>query len=239
MSQEYSIENDPLFKEVSGQRKKAIDKAVEKKVRSLTLDENVDKDTTTVPGQNYALISIVAPNANQKSDNCCLKIKGVFANIEDANKHADMLQKLDDTFDIYVVEMYSWLIVPPNPELIEQKHVDSKLNEIIGGHRETQLKSKMYFEERKRELMENIEIENDQRKEENEKIQEEGETVPSGVSAESSVNITDNVSNGGSCPNSGPETSAGELMESMINQIPIEKPSKSWADKSEEDVSLI
>ncbi len=240
---EYSIENDPLFKEVSGPRKEAIDKAVEKKIRSLTLDENVDKDTTTVPGQNYALISIVAPNANQKSDNCCLKIKGVFANLEDANKHADMLQKLDDTFDIYVVEMYSWLLVPPDPELIEQKHVDYKLNEIISGHRETQLKSKMYFEERKRELMENIEIENEQRKEENERIQEETETetetVPSGVSAETSVNITDNIPGGDNCPNSGPETSASELMESMINQIPIEKPSKSWADKSEEDVSLV
>ena len=231
---EYSIENDPLFKEVSGAKKEAIDKAVEKKVRSLTLDENVDKDTTTVPGQNYALISIVAPQANQKSDNCCLKIKGVFANLEDANKHADMLQKLDDTFDIYVVEMYSWLLVPPDPELIEQKHVDSKLNEIISGHRETQLKSKMYFEERKRELMENIEIENEKRKEENERIQEETtETVPSGVSAESSVNITDNVPGGDNCPNSGPETSASELMESMINQIPIEKPSQSWADKTE------
>ncbi len=78
---------------------------------------------------------------------------------------------------------------------------------------------------------------------ENERIQEETETetetVPSGVSAETSVNITDNIPGGDNCPNSGPETSASELMESMINQIPIEKPSKSWADKSEEDVSLV
>ena len=46
-------------------------------------------------------------------------------------------------------------------------------------------------------------------------------------------NITDNVPGGDNCPNSGPETSATELMESMINQIPIEKPSQSWADKTE------
>ena len=90
----------------------------------------------------------------------CLKIKGVFKTLEDANKHAEMLQRIDSVFDIYVVEMYSWLLVPPDPELIEQKHVDQKLNELIGGHRESQLKAKAYFDERKRDLTENITIEN-------------------------------------------------------------------------------
>lgn len=268
---EYSIENDPLFKPISDEKKKVIDEAVERQIRSLSLDENVDKDTEKVSGQNYALISVVSPQGGQKSENICLKIKGVFNTLEDANKHAEMLQKIDSTYDIYVVEMYSWLLVPPDPTLIEQKHVDSKLNEIIGGHRESQLKAKMYFEERKRELIENITIENDRRKEENEKIKEnekmkdEENTVvdvtddvqaeapsaeassaeassaeapsfePVGVSAESSVNITDN---GNECPNSGPSTeesvTPSELMEAMVNETTNENPSKSWADSVEE-----
>ena len=250
---EYSIENDPLFKPISEDKKKKIDEAVEKKIKSLTLDENVDKDIEKLSGQNYALISIVSPESSQKSDNICLKIKGVFDTLENANKHAEILQKMDDTFDIYVVEMYSWLLVPPDPSLIEQKHVDSKLNEIISGHRESQLKSKMYFEERKRELMENITIENDKRKEENKRIAEEEEAnkvvditddskelseEPVGVSASSSINIT---SNGNECPNSGPnsvpsseQTTPSELMEKMVNEPIVETPSKSWADKSEE-----
>lgn len=246
---EYSMENDHLFKSISEDKKKKIDEAVEKKIKSLTLDENVDKDVERLSGQNYALISIVSPESSQKSDNICLKIKGVFDTLENANKHAEILQKMDDTFDIYVVEMYSWLLVPPDPSLIEQKHVDSKLNEIISGHRESQLKSKMYFEERKRELMENITIENDKRKEENERIAEEeankvvditdDSKEPVGVSASSSVNIT---SNGNECPNSGPnsgpsseQTTPSELMEKMVNVPIVEKPSKSWADKSEEE----
>jgi len=243
---EYSMENDPLFKPISDEKKKVIDMAVEKQIRSLSLDENVDKDSEKVSGQNYALISVVSPQGGQKSENICLKIKGVFNTLEDANKHAEMLQKIDSTFDIYVVEMYSWLLVPPDPTLIEQKHVDSKLNEIIGGHRESQLKAKMYFEERKRELIENINIENDRRKEENEKMKEEENSVidvtdeaqtqePVGISAESSINIT---KNGNECPNSGPSTeesvTPSELMESMINEINNEKPSKSWADSVEE-----
>ena len=252
---EYSIENDPLFKQISDEKKKVIDEAVERQIRSLSLDENVDKDTEKVSGQNYALISVVSPQGGQKSENICLKIKGVFNTLDDANKHAEMLQKIDSTFDIYVVEMYSWLLVPPDPTLIEQKHVDSKLNEIIGGHRESQLKAKMYFEERKRELIENINIENDRRKEENEKMKEESSIVdvtddaqaqietqpdassviPVGVSAESSVNITQN---GNECPNSGPSTeesvTPSELMESMVNETTNENPSKSWADSVEE-----
>tara|TARA_B110000008_G_C16900886_1_gene536689 strand:+ start:244 stop:918 length:675 start_codon:yes stop_codon:yes gene_type:complete len=162
----YSTETDPLFQEISDEKKAKIDSAVEKKIKSLTLDENVDKDSFTIPGQNYALISIVSPETTQKTkDFSAIKIKGVFDKIDDAREHADKLQKLDPTFDIYVVEMYSWLLVPPDPELIEQVHVDTKLNEIIAGHRESQLKSKMYFEERKRELLDSVNIDDDDVKE--------------------------------------------------------------------------
>lgn len=237
-TQEYSTENDPLFKPISDDKKRIIDKAVEKQLRSLSLDENVDKDTMKVSGQNYALISLVSPNGNQKSEQCCLKIRGVFNTLDDANKHAEMIQKIDSTFDVYVVEMYSWLLIPPDPELIEQKHINSKLNEILIGHRESQLKSKMYFEERKTELIDNINIENELKKEENEKNIEENSFVdvtsePQGISAETSVNITTNLPDDSTCPSSGPnsERSASQLMDDMINQITIEKPSQSWADK--------
>jgi hypothetical protein len=238
---EYSIEDDPLFKPISEDKKKVIDKEVGKKIKSLALDENVDKDNEKLSGQNYALISVVSPSSDQKCDNICLKIKGVFNNLEEANKHAEMLQKINSTFDIYVVEMYSWLLVPPDPELIEQKHVDLTLNEIISGHRESQLKAKMHFEERKRELLENIKIENENRTEENKKMEEEKEDnieeitdnieSPVGISAESSINITNNNNE---CPNSGPNTeksaTPSELIEAMVNDTTNKNPSKSWAD---------
>jgi len=225
---EYSIENDPLYKPINQDKKAKIDKAVEKQIRSLSLDENVDTDSTKVPGQNYALISVVSPQSGQKCDNICLKIKGVFKTLEEANKHAEMLQQIDSVFDIFVVEMYSWLLVPPDPELLEQKHVDHKLNEIVGGHRESQLKAKAYFDERKRELLENINIEKIDEEEET-KVEEvveevnksESNNVPIGVNAESSINILPEKRSDGNCPNSGPDTENGvtptELMEGMLN----------------------
>lgn len=231
---EYSVETDPLFKPIAEDKKKQIDEAVEKHIRSLSLDEIVDKDDTKVPGQNYALISIVSPQSNQKSEQCCLKIKGVFSTLDEANKYAEMLQKIDQTFDIYVVEMYSWLLIPPDPTQMDQKFLDSKLNEIISGHRENQIKSKMYFEERKRELMDTVSLENKEDNKQEDNKQEEtvatdtnvtpdisNNSVPVGIDAESSVNITEsNESNESPTPS--------DLMNSMINEIPIEKPSKEY-----------
>ena len=220
---EYSQQNDPLYKDIDSKKKERIDKAVEKHVRSLTLEENVDKDSTKVPGQNYALISIVSSKLNQKSDNVCIKIKGVFNTLEEANKHANILQKIDSVFDIYVVEMYSWLLVPPDPELLEQKHVDKKLNELIGGHRESQLKAKAYYDERKRDLLENINIENVE-EEENE---ENTSSTPSVINADSG-NPESRID--GNCPNSGPDTEKSvtpiDLMESMLNETSHEDTKK-------------
>ncbi len=207
--------NDPLHKPIDEKVKQKIDNAVEKHVRNMSLDENVETDDTKIPGQNYALISIVSPETNQKYDHVCLKIKGDFKTLEDPNKHAVMLQKIDSVFDIYVVEMYSWLLVPPDPELLEQKHVDNKLNEIIGGHRESQLKAKAYFDERKRDLTENIQIENVEEESNVEEV-----TNGSSVSAEGPSGVPTESSSLGHCPNSGLDTEEGvspsELMDEMV-----------------------
>ena len=236
-------------------------------MKTLSIDQIVDTDTTKINGQNYtatkingqnyALISLVSPQSNQKCDKLCLKIKGVFSELNEAQKHAKQLQQLDSTFDIFVVEMYSWLLIPPDNTLIEQVHVDNKLNEIISGHRENQLQAKAHFEERKRELMHNMEINNEEKERENDKIREENrlQTVnetetetenetkeaiveatsedekpsPQGVLAESSVNITDQDQDP-----SKDGTTPTELMNKMVFQKIKENLSKSWADEMEE-----
>jgi hypothetical protein len=180
-------QEDHLLKELSEEKKKKIDEAVERKMKEITIDQNLERDECKINGQNYALISVVSPNSNQKSDQLCIKIKGVFKTLEEANKHAEQLQKLDDMFDIYVVEMYSWLLLPPDPTQMEQKHVDQKLNDIIGGHRKEQMKAKAHFEERKKELMQNIDIENEERKEKN-KLQDI--TIDDSDNKEESVTTT-------------------------------------------------
>src|SRR5210317_1148868 len=115
---------------------------------------SLEQDYTTVPGQIYACLSIVGPEAPQKNDKFGIKIRGAFANRDEAANHAKRLQKEDPTFDIYVVDMYKWLLIPPDPTKIEDVHyTNEKLEEIMSGYKENQAQAARMFQERKTAMM--------------------------------------------------------------------------------------
>lgn len=131
--------------------------------------EYLTTDPITVPGQKYALVSFVSPTGNQKADKLAMKIRGCFQTVEEAREHAKHLSQMDKSFDVYVVEMYNWLAIPPNPDDIQdQEHQDQWLNDFVKGHKDEQLKAKKHFEERKQEMMENIHQENEENRKNNE-----------------------------------------------------------------------
>jgi hypothetical protein len=115
----------------------------------------LEQDYTTVPGQLYACLSVVGPEAPQKNDKFGIKIRGAFNSRDEAASHAKRLQKEDATFDIYVVDMYKWLLIPPDPAKIEDAHYSNeKLEELMSGYRENQAQAASMFAERKRDMME-------------------------------------------------------------------------------------
>ena len=112
-------------------------------------------DEIQIPGQKYALISVVSPSSAQKNDTCGVKIRGVFETVEEAKMQAKKLNKVDPLFDVFLVELYKWLPIPPNTSMIEnQEYQDEMLNTLVKGHAEEQLRAKEFFEHRKLELME-------------------------------------------------------------------------------------
>src|SRR6056300_1613383 len=116
---------------------------------------SLEKDYTTVPGQLYACLSVVGPEAPQKNDKFGIKIRGAFATRDEAANHAKRLQREDSTFDIYVVDMYKWLLIPPDPLKIEDvNYSNEKLQEIMTGYRENQAEAARMFNERKKDMME-------------------------------------------------------------------------------------
>lgn len=116
---------------------------------------SLEQDYVTVPGQLYACLSVVGPECPQKNDQFGIKIRGCFASRDEAANHAKRLQKEDAVFDIYVVDMYKWLLIPPDPSKIEDVHyTNEKLEEIMSGYRESQQMAAKMFEERKRDMME-------------------------------------------------------------------------------------
>lgn len=116
---------------------------------------SLEQDYTVVPGQLYACLSVVGPECPQKNDKFGIKIRGAFNSREEAASHAKRLQKEDATFDIYVVDMYKWLLIPPDSTSIEDVHyTNEKLEELMSGYKENQQMAAKMFEERKRDMME-------------------------------------------------------------------------------------
>jgi hypothetical protein len=117
---------------------------------------SLEQDYTTVPGQLYACLSVVGPECPQKNDKFGIKIRGAFSTRDEAASHAKRLQKEDATFDIYVVDMYKWLLIPPDPSAIDDVHyTNEKLEELMSGYKENQAMAAKMFAERKRDMMEN------------------------------------------------------------------------------------
>jgi hypothetical protein len=115
---------------------------------------SLETDYLTVPGQVFACISIVGPDSPQKTDKQGIKIRGAFATRDEAANHAKRLQKEDPTFDIYVVDMYKWLVIPPDPTKIDDVHyTNEKLEEIMTGYRDNQSQAARLFQERKQGMM--------------------------------------------------------------------------------------
>jgi hypothetical protein len=115
----------------------------------------LEQDYTTVPGQLYACLSVIGPEAPQKNDKFGIKIRGAFNSRDEAASHAKRLQKEDATFDIYVVDLYKWLLIPPDPTKIEDVHyTNEKLEELMSGYRENQAQAAQMFSERKRDMVE-------------------------------------------------------------------------------------
>ena len=115
---------------------------------------SLEQDYLTVPGQLFACISFVGPDMPQKNEKLGMKIRGCFSTRDEAASHAKRLQKEDAMVDIYVVDMYKWLLIPPDREQIEDTHYQNeKLEEIMVKYRQNQSQAAAMFEKRKRDMM--------------------------------------------------------------------------------------
>ncbi len=114
---------------------------------------SLEQDYLTVPGQLFACVSFVGPEMPQKNEHLGMKIRGCFSTREEAATHAKRLQREDAIVDIYVVDMYKWLLIPPDRSKVEDTHyANEKLEEIMTKYRENQSQAAAMFEKRKRDM---------------------------------------------------------------------------------------
>lgn len=112
----------------------------------------LDTDAITSGDLKFALISIV-PNEDNSAFG--LKVRGAFYSSDDADAHAVRLRQTDGKHDIYKVEMYKWLLVPPpRPEQIGKvDYSEEKLNSIIQDYEKNRQGAEQLFNMRKEEVM--------------------------------------------------------------------------------------
>jgi len=120
------------------------------------------KDKLTVPGVSWACLSFVGnldggwvrPAEGAKHTEFMIKIRGAFGSKIEAEEHAKELQGIDSSVDIYVVNMYEWLLLPPPPvaEMDNVKYTDERLQAIMDGYKENQKHAAQMFEKRKEDM---------------------------------------------------------------------------------------
>ena len=90
-----------------------------------------------IPGQVYALVSIVGPNLNQKCNVYGLKVRGVADSIDKAKAMTQRLMKIDNNYDIYTVEVGKFFPLDVDPHDVgEVEYENQQLNNLIKSYLE-------------------------------------------------------------------------------------------------------
>ena len=123
-----------------------------------------------IPGQNFALVSIVGPNFKQKCNVYGLKVRGVADTLEKAKSMSQKLTKVDPDFDIYTVEIGKFFPLDVDPmQLNDVEYQNTQLNSLIKNYLENRENANNEYERRKNEMVKKAISDN--------KLKENSETV--------------------------------------------------------------
>ena len=112
-------------------------------------------DIRKVKDQNFLVLSYATPDGTTRVTSprgMVFKFSGAFATEKEAGAHAELIRNEDPRFDIYVVDMYQWGMVPlPEDEkpFVTRKYADSMLTRIVSGLQNSMEQGKKEMEERK------------------------------------------------------------------------------------------
>lgn len=112
-------------------------------------------DARKVEGQKYLVLSYATPDGATKVRSprgMVFKFSGAFPNMTAAEEHAAIIRNEDPRFDVFIVDMYVWGMVPmPDDEkpFIPRHYADEMLSRIVGGLQTSMAQGKKEMDERK------------------------------------------------------------------------------------------
>lgn len=150
----------------------------------MSSEDHLPKDPE-ITNQKYVCLSVLTNSSIKdhngdivKTDNTArgIKIRGVYATLEDAQKRAEQVRNFDPTFNVFVGEVGAWLPWEDDIDKAEDAvYVEEKLNTLMKGYKDQQVKSKEYQELRRHNDIQNSIKKVKESKKENEIKEEENE----------------------------------------------------------------
>lgn len=141
--------------------KKAIEIA-DNKLKEIDVENdkiNLQKDSITVPGQNFVAVSWIGPTFKAKTKNYGFRIMGAFDSLDSAKAHAIKINKQYPMFDTGIMQMNHFCLGYPDSSDFEGvdeetaiKNIDQVLNKFIIKHKTIKEYKKQLFELRKDKL---------------------------------------------------------------------------------------
>lgn len=105
--------------------------------------------------QNFLVLSYVTPDGSTKVRSLkgiCFKFSGTFRLLEDAKNYARIIRDENPLFDVSVVDLYEWGIIPlPDEErpFVSKEYTDPLLSRAVAGLQRSMVQGKKELEERK------------------------------------------------------------------------------------------
>jgi hypothetical protein len=137
-------------------------------ITPLTLDTQTDEsfntsfsavDTITVPDANVAILSFCDSDPDRRTvetpQGCVgVKFRGAFATKKEAEEFLDStLSKLERDVDMFIVDMYKWLLLPPHvDEIKDVRYREDFLQDMFSSYEESQKAAKIHQIERQKAM---------------------------------------------------------------------------------------
>jgi hypothetical protein len=107
-----------------------------------------------IPGQKYALISIVGPNYKQDCEIYAVKIRGFASSSSEAKKLTESIMRYDNAFDIYTAPVGLFFPIDIDPSKVKHvEYANKELNNLVKHYTENQVEAQDLFHQRKQEMI--------------------------------------------------------------------------------------
>jgi hypothetical protein len=111
-------------------------------------------EDNSIPGQRYALLSIVGPHMRQKCDTWGIKVRGIVDTIDQAKALSKKIINYDNDFDIFTAEVGKFFPLNIDPlQVDEVEYQNEQLNTLMKKYYQNKEDNTQQWNERKQEMM--------------------------------------------------------------------------------------